>query len=222
MIADSLSISLFVDVYKGAGCNPISGKKKGGLKIHTKLPLGGTVPDLIHITEAACNDKSFLGQLEGEKGTIYVFDKGYVKYQKWKEWSKNGVYFVTRLNDNADYQVLEGKPNHISDNAEGGIVSDQIIQLNPSKEPLKARLIKYKDPVSGKALEFAPNMFAYSDSTIVLLYKYRWNIEILFKQLKQNFEWGYFHSDSLEGIKTQVWIALVANLLFTIIHKQCK
>ena len=214
MLVDSSTISLFVDVYKGAGRNPVTGKKKGGLKIHAKLPLGGSVPDLIHITEAACNDKSFLGQLEGEKGTIYVFDKGYVKYRKWKEWSDNGVYFVTRLNDNAEYQVLEGKTNHISDYADGGIISDQIIMLNPSKEPLKARLIIYKDPVT--------NMFDYNENTIILLYKYRWNIEILFKQLKQNFELGYFYSDSLEGIKTQVWIALIANLLFSVIHRQCK
>lgn len=222
MIVDSSTISLFVDVYKGAGRNPITGKKKGGLKIHSKLPLGGSVPDLIHITEAACNDKSFLGQLEGEKGTIYVFDKGYVKYRKWKEWSEKGIYFVTRLNDNAEYQVLEGEPNHISEYTIGGIISDQIISLNPSKEPLKARLIIYKDPVSGKVLEFVSNLFEHSDSTVILLYKYRWNIEVMFKQLKQNFELGYFYSDSMEGIKTQVWVALIANLLFSVIHKQCK
>jgi len=65
-------------------------------------------------------------------------------------------------------------------------------------------------------------MFDYNDQTIILLYKYRWNIEILFKQLKQNFELGYFYSDSSEGIKTQIWIALIANLLFSVIHRQCK
>ncbi|WP_130274749.1 transposase [Cecembia calidifontis] len=65
-------------------------------------------------------------------------------------------------------------------------------------------------------------MFEYREQTIVLLYKYRWNIEVLFKQLKQNFELSYFFSDSLEGIKTQVWITLIANLLFTVIHKQSK
>lgn len=219
---DSSTISLFVDVFKGAGRNPMMGTKKGGLKIHAKLPLGGFVPSLIHITEAACNDKYFLGQLEAEKGAIYVFDKGYVKYQKWLEWSEKGTNFVTRLNENAEYLVLEGHKNHISDYADGGVVADQIILLNPSKEPLKARLITYKDPVSGKVLEFVSNMFDYSHSTIILLYKYRWNIEILLKQLKQNFELGYFYSDSSEGIKTQVWIALIANLLFSVIHRQCK
>jgi len=222
MIVDSSTISLFVDIFKGAGRNPMTGPKKGGLKINAELPLGGFVPSLIHITEAACNDKSFLGQLKAEKGAIYVFDKGYVKYQKWKEWTEEGAYFVTRLNDNANYQVLEGQPNHISDYADGGVVADQIIMLNPAKEPLKARLIIYKDPVSGKVLEFVSNMFDCDDITVILLYKYRWNIEILFKQLKQNFELGYFYSDSLEGIKTQVWVALIANLLFSVIHRQCK
>ena len=222
VIFDSSTISLFVDVFRGAGRNPLTGKKKGGLKIHAKLPLGGFVPDLIHISEAACNDKSFLGQLPVEKGTIYVFDKGYVKYQTWQEWSENGVYFVTRLNDNADYQVLSGQPNHISEYANGGVISDQIILLNPSNTHLKARLIIYKDPVSGQVLEFVSNMFDHRDTTIILLYKYRWNIELLFKRLKQNFELGYFYSDSSEGIKTQVWIALIANLLFTVIHRQCK
>jgi hypothetical protein len=200
----------------------MTGTKRGGLKIHAKLPLGGFVPALIHITEAACNDKSFLGQLEAEKGAIFVFDKGYVKYQKWKEFTENGAFFVTRLNDNADYLVLEGEPNHVSEYASGGVVSDQIIMLNPSKDPLRARLIIYKDPVSGKVLEFVTNMFDYGDSTVILLYKYRWNIEILFKQLKQNFELEYFYSDSMEGIKTQVWIALIANLLFSVIHRQCR
>lgn len=221
-IFDSSTITLLVDVFKGAGRNPLTGKKKGGLKIHSKMPLGGFVPDLVHITEAACNDKSFLGQLESKKGAIYVFDKGYVNYEKWAEWTQQGIYYVTRLNENADYGILSGQPNHISEYAEGGIISDQLILLNPSKSALKARLIVYKDPQSGRVLKFVSNMIDYQDSTIILLYKYRWNIEVLFKRLKQNFELGYFFSDSMEGIKTQVWVALIANLLFSVIHRQCK
>lgn len=186
------------------------------------MPLGGFVPNLVHLTEAACSDKSFLGQLAVEKGGIYVFDKGYVNYKMWKEWSENEAYFVSRLNNNADYEVLVGQPNHISEYADGGIISDQIILLNPSKNALKARLIVYKDHLTGKIIKFVSNMFDYLDSTIILLYKYRWNIELLFKRLKQNFELGYFYSDSPEGIKTQVWVALIANLLFTVIHRQCK
>jgi len=221
-IFDSSTVSLFVEVFKGTGRNPLNGKKKGGLKIHTKLPLTGFVPNFINLTAAACNDKTFLGQLNPDSGAIYVFDKGYVNYEVWKRWTEQGVFFVTRLNDNADYEVLTGQPNHISDYANGGIISDQIIRLKGAEVSLEARLIVFKDPVTGKVLKFISNMFSYLDYTIIQLYKYRWAIEVLFKQIKQNFELGYFFSDSLEGIKTQVWVALIANLIFTIIHRQVK
>jgi hypothetical protein len=222
VIFDSSTISLFVEIFKGAGRNSLTGKKKGGLKIHTQLPLGGFVPDMVYITEAACSDKSFLGQLVTEKGAIYVFDKGYVNYKKWKEWSLAGAFFVTRLNENAVYEILSGEDNHPSDYADGGIISDQVILLDTNKSALKARLIVWKDFESGIVLEFISNMFDYQTQTIIQLYKYRWSIETWFKQLKQNFELGYFYSDSSEGIKTQIWIALIANLLFSVIHRQCK
>ncbi len=221
-VFDSSTVSLFVEVFKGAGRNPLNGKKKGGLKIHTKLPLSGFVPDFINLTSAACNDKTFLGQLNPAPGAIYVFDKGYVNYRVWKQWTEQGVFYVTRLNDNADYEVLSGQPNHISEYANGGIISDQIIRLKGAEDYVEARLIVYKDPVTGKALKFISNMFSYLDYTIIQLYKYRWVIEVLFKQIKQNFELEYFFSDSSEGIKTQVWVALIANLIFTVIHRQVK
>jgi hypothetical protein len=218
-VFDSSTITLFVDVFKGAGRNTLTGKKKGGLKIHTKMPMTGFVPDLIYITEAACNDKVFLGQLNPAVGTIYVYDKGYVNYQVWKRWTDQGVFYVTRLNENATYQVVEGEINHISEYADGGIISDQQIILEGG---LNARLITYKDYESGRILRFVSNMFAYKADTIIQLYKYRWNIEVIFKRLKQNFELCYFFSDSSEGIKSQVWVALIANLIFSVIHRQIK
>lgn len=216
---DASTVTLFGDVFKGAGRNTLNGKKKGGLKLHTKMPMTGFVPDLVHLSEAACNDKTFLGQLEVEKGAIYIFDKGYVNYPVWKEWTQRGVFYVTRLNENANYEVLVGQPEHISEYANGGIISDQRILL---KESLEARLVTFKDYTSGKVLQFVSNMFDYDAMTIVQLYKYRWNIEVLFKQLKQNFELCYFFSDSSEGIKTQIWIALIAQLIFSVIHRQIK
>jgi len=221
-VFDSSTVSLFVDVFKGAGRNSMNGKKKGGLKIHTKMSLSGFAPDFIDLTEAASNDKKFLGHLNPAPGTIYVFDKGYVNYTVWNQWTKRGAFYVTRLNDNADYEVLVGQPNHISQYAAGGIISDQIIRLNSKGTVLEARLIIYKDPVSGKVLKFISNMFNAQASTVIQIYKYRWSIEVLFKQLKQNFELRYFFSDSSEGIKTQIWIALIANLIFTVIHRQLK
>ena len=199
---DSSTITLFTDIFKGAGRNSLTGKKKGGIKVHTKMPLTGFVPDLVTLTQSACADKTFLpgesspkgclwhwiGQLKVEKGDIYIFDKGYAHYQVWKKWTE-GVFYITRLNENANYAVLSGQPNHVSEYANGGIISDQRILL---KGGLEARLVVFKDYMSGKVLRFVSNLFDYDVMTIVQLYKYRWNIEVLFKQLKQNFELCYF------------------------------
>lgn len=218
-LLDSSTLTLFKEVFRGAGRNSLTGVKKGGLKIHTKLPLGGVAPNLVHITEAACSDKVFLGQLPFQANTIYVFDKGYASYKKWETIDSQGAFWVTRINQNAKYEIVSTKIYDIVDYADSGIVSDSVIKL---KNGLKARLIVYKDPESGKVLKFVSNLFDYNALTIAQLYKYRWSIEVFFKRLKQNFQTDYFFSDSTNGIQTQVWIVLIANLLMSVIHHLTK
>lgn len=219
---DSSTVTLFTDVFKGAGRNPMNGKKKGGLKVHALLPLDNMVPELIWLTPASSNDKDFLGQLKAEQGAIYVFDKGYVNYGVYKKWTEHGAFYVTRLNENANYEVVSQIRADIHDFLAGGTILDQLVELKTDQGPLKARLVTYKDPLTGKVFRFLSNLFDFQSHTIVLLYKNRWEIEPFFKKIKQNFELGYFFSDSQEGIKTQVWMVLIANLIFTVIHKRIK
>jgi hypothetical protein len=221
---DATTITLFVDIFKAAGRPPLTGKQKGGLKVQAQMPLIGGVPDLIRISEASSNDKNFLGQLNPSAGTIYVFDKGYLSFFTYDRWTKDGVYYVTRLNENASYTVQESVVYDVEQYANGGIIRDEVIEfiLRGQENGLKARLLTYKDPLTGEVLQFFSNMFHHKPDTIPLLYKYRWNMEILFKRLKSNFELTYFYSDSPEGIKSQIWIVLIAHLLFSVIHKMVK
>jgi hypothetical protein len=222
---DSTTFTLFVDVLKGAGRNPEHGTKKGGVKAQTVLGLDSLVPEFIELGPAAKNDKDFLGQLIVKPGYLYVFDKGYVNYTVYRDWTKQGVSFVTRLNENASYVVLEDKKVEHFDLVTGqGVIADQMIQVKVKgdKTGLKLRLVTYKDPETGKVLKFLTNHFAYQAHTITLIYKNRWAIEPFFKQLKQNYQLGYFFSDSEHGIKTQIWIALIANLIFTLIYQRNK
>jgi len=221
-LVDSTTLSLFTDVFKGAGRNPISGKKKGGLKAHAVLPLDNMVPELVWLTAASTNDKDFLGQLNPEKGSIYVFDKGYVNYAIYKKWTDQGSFYVTRLNENAKYEVISELRQDAHSFLYAGTILDQLVTMKSDGKPLKARLVTYKDPLTGKLFRFVSNLFEFQSQTIVLLYKNRWEIEPFFKKIKQNFELGYFFSDSPEGIKTQVWIVLIANLIFSVIHKRIK
>jgi len=104
-----------------------------------------------------------------------------------------------------------------------GVLSDQFIELKvkDSATNLKLRLITYRSN-TGHILKFLTNHFSYKDYTIALIYKNRWSIKPFFKQLKQNYQLSYFFSDSREGIKSQIWIALIANLIFTVIYSRLK
>ena len=219
---DATTFSLFVDVFKGAGRTAEDGKKSGGIKAQTLISYDSLVPKFIQLGAAAKNDKDFLGQLEVEKGHTYVFDKGYVSYSKYQQWTNEGVFFVTRLNDNANYKTIESKPNKNKDS--WGVLSEETISIYvaASKSALKLRLITYKDPVKGKVLKFITNHYEYEADTIALIYKNRWAIEPFFKQLKQNFQLGRFFSDSQQGIQTQIWVAFIANLIFTVLYQQVK
>lgn len=222
---DSTTFTLFSSIFKGAGRTPLDGHKKGGIKAQTVLALDSLVPEYITLGPAAKNDKDFLGQLVTKAGFLYVFDKGYVNYKVYGKWSSHGVFFVTRINENASYEVLSNNPVDLLDVAHGvGVLKDQYIMLNihGSQEGLKLRMITYKDPESGKVLRFLSNHFDYEALTIALIYKNRWAIEPFFKQLKQNYQLNYFFSDSQQGIMSQIWIALIANLLFTIIFNRNK
>lgn len=221
-IFDSTTFTLFVDVFTGAGRNKIEGKKKGGIKAHVLLSLHSLIPEIVWMSAASKNDKDFLGQLKPLKGEIYVFDKGYVNYNYYYNWTEMGIFFVTRLNDNASYEVIEQKSILERDAEIDGVLRDQIISLKTDKATLKARLITFKSLTTGKTYTFVSNLFNVAATTIAKLYKNRWEIEPFFKQLKQNFELKGFYSDSKEGIKTQVWIAMIANLIFTVIHRQIK
>jgi hypothetical protein len=221
-IFDSTTFTLFVDIFTGAGRNKIEGKKKGGIKAHVLLSLHSLIPEIVWMSAASKNDKDFLGQLKPLKGEIYVFDKGYVNYNCYFSWTELGIFFVTRLNDNASYEIIDQKVILERDAEIDGVLKDEIISLKTEKGPLRARLVTFKSLTTGKTYTFLSNLFDVAATTIAKLYRNRWEIEPFFKQLKQNFELKGFYSDSKEGIKTQVWIAMIANLIFTVIHRQIK
>lgn len=221
-IFDSTTITLFKEILKGAGRNAINGHKKGGIKAFCKVNLDGRIPDFVCFKAASTNENTFLKVLKLEEGSISVFDKGFNRYRYFDEWTKNNRYFVTRLKDNAVYKLI--KENDTSNDPD--ILKDQIIELKYVEDKItrtvQLRLITHLDPENKQTIRFLTNLVTYKAITIKLLYKNRWMIEVLFKQLKQNFELKYFFSDSENGIKSQIWMTLILNLLFTVIHKTIK
>jgi hypothetical protein len=222
---------------KGVGRNPKGdGKKKGGLKVHMLTDVHAETPLFVKLSEAKMHDKGFLQYLKLPKNSLIVFDKAYIFYQQYGQWTLESVNFVCRLKDNAVYEVLGDalfetelrkdefgvyKTEHISvEYKETTVINTEDgskpVKIRQNKK-LYLRLVHYKDE-DGRHYRFITNNWSMSAEEVALAYKYRWSIEIIFKKLKQNFQLTYFYSDTENGIKTQVWCTLIAYLLLQVIQ----
>ena len=223
-IFDSTTISLFKDILKCVGRNPENGRKKGGIKVHTVINVDETVPRMVWFTEAAKNDHILLEKLKLDANTIYVFDKGYNDYKAFKLFSDTQTGFVTRIKDNAVYETIAN--NTIGEKIHSGVLEDQTIEVTVKEarveSKLKLRKIRFYDRVLKREFEFLTNLFEMRPDLVAAIYKLRWQIELLFKQLKQNFPLKYFLGDNENAIKIQIYCALIANLLMTVIQKSIK
>lgn len=221
-IFDSSTIRLFSDVMKGVGRNPKNeGKKKGGLKVHMLVDAHSDTPTFVKISEAKQHDKNFLQYLHLAPHSMIVFDRGYNHYLQFARWTEQQVNFVCRLKSNAVYEVVETPFIQVPQTEKStGVLKEERIHIkykeDKQEKTLCLRKVTYRD-AKNRVYEFISNNFSISHDEVALIYKLRWNIEQLFKKLKQNFQLHYFYSDTENGIKTQIWCTLIAQLLLHVL-----
>jgi putative transposase len=174
------------------------------------------------ITDGKTGDVEIGRTLQFVKGSIVVFDRGYVDYRWFKQLDNKGIFFVTRVRANAIWRVIE----HRAVDTRSSLTSDHTIELTgvkPQKLGLPPlRRIGYRDPETGKHYEFLTNNFRLSAKTIAEIYKQRWQIELFFKWIKQNLKIKSFVGHSKNAILTQIWIALCTYLLLAYIKFTAK
>jgi len=219
-IVDSTTISLFQEILRNVGCSPANGKRKGGVKVHTLMRSDQDVPCLIRYTAAVAHDSPFLKEINLPKGSILVFDRGYNDYGQYERFSAQGITWVTRKREYCVYRIKE-KLLVSPSQAKRGVRRDRLIVLGHhhhyAHRFINARLVDFTDPKSGKKFQFLTNNTTLAPATIAAIYQQRWQIETLFKRLKQNYPLRYFLGDNENAIKIQIWCALIADFLIKII-----
>jgi hypothetical protein len=182
---------------------------KGGIKTLTLLDHDGHIPAFVAVTDAKTHESRMSKNLELPKGSIIVFDRGFIDYSWFWRLGTRGVFFVTRLKKNAVYKLLERRPV----NRKTGVTSDHIIQVAGRENPLLLRRIGYRDQESGKRYTFLTNHFRLSAKTIAAIYRERWHIELFFKEIKQNLRIKSFVGNSENAVLIQLYTALTVYLL---------
>lgn len=223
-IIDSTTIRLFSDILRGVGRNPMDGsRKKGGIKVHTMMDAFSGIAEYMHITSARVHDRKFLYQLQLTKNSFLVFDKAYNHYKQFAKWTSEQVWFVTRMKSNAVFHVTKTLQDNTKKKNPKGVLKEQYVTVgykeNNLESRLKLRRIIFKAE-DRKEYVFITNNFSLKATEIANIYKYRWMIELLFKQIKQNFPLRYFWGDNENAIKMQVYMVLIAQLLMVVIRKK--
>jgi hypothetical protein len=191
---------------------------KGAVKLHLLLDHDGYLPVYAHLSEGNVHELRVAKSLHFPKGSVVVMDRAYVDYRQFARWTKAGIFFVTRLKENANYWDFEDWPVPKNSN----VLKDQLIRLNPitagapCREDL--RLVTVWDERNQCEVRLLTNQMHFGASTIAAIYRERWQIELFFKALKQNLKIKTFVGTSANAVRIQIWTALIAILLLKILQ----
>ena len=213
---DATTIDLCLSVFPWAYFR----QHKAAVKLHTLLDLRGNIPTFIHISDGKLHDVNVLDLLIPEAGAFYVMDRGYLDFARLYSLNLNAAFFVTRAKSNMQHRRLYSHPV----DKDTGLRCDQTIVLtgfySAKHYPDKLRRIKYHDIQTNKTLVFLTNNFTLPALTICDLYRYRWQVELFFKWIKQHLRIKTFFGTSENAVKTQIWIAVSVYVLVAIIKKR--
>jgi IS4 transposase len=208
-IIDSSTLPLNLNNHKWAEFR----KTKSGIKLHLRLVFlekGCSYPDKAVLTNAVEHDRGQLEVFIDDKECMYVFDRGYLDYERFDRMTDDGFFFVSRLKKNAVKRVLAT----FTVAEQSSALSDEMILLGTTQNRAENafRLIKVLDS-KGNELHLITNRFDVSAEEIAELYKARWAIELFFKWLKQHLNIKKFYGQSEQAVHNQVYIAMIVYCL---------
>lgn len=213
---DSTTIDLCLKLFPWADFR----STKAGIKAHTVIDLRGSIPVMLTITTGKVSDVGLLDSLTLPEGSVVVLDRGYVDFARLYRLVQRECSFVVRAKGNLSFNCIQVHPN----DDKAGVWSDQTIMLTGERSkkgyPEPLRRVRYYDAVSCLELVFLTNRLDLPALTIAAIYKQRWQIELFFKWLKQNLNVKHFFGNSLNAVRSQIWIAVCTYLMALIAHKE--
>jgi putative transposase len=189
-----------------------------GMKLHVVYDPLADVPTCVEITPANVNDVEIGGQVAIEAGTTYVFDKGYCRFDWWQKINDCGAFFVTRPKVNMRLRAIRHRPLHKRKGDGFKVLADDEVVLaskGNARLPIPLRRIKIRRQ-NGGVITLITNNLERTAIEIAALYKSRWQIELLFRWIKQHLDIRKFLGVTDNAVRLQVLAAMIAYLLLRI------
>lgn len=215
---DTTTIDLSLKVFPWAHFQ----KTKAAVKMHTQIDLRGNIPSFIHVSDGKLHEVNVLDLITPEAGSFTIMDRGFLDFARLYRLTQAGAFFVIRPKSNTLFKRVYSRPIDKTT----GLRCDQTIRLTGMKSqndyPQYLRYIVFYDEKTDKRLGFFTNNFEVDPLTIAQLYKYRWQVELFFKWIKQHLRIKAFFGVNENAVKTQIWIAIAVYVLVAIVKKRLR
>jgi hypothetical protein len=219
-LLDATTISLCLSLFDWAKYKT----KKGAVKMHTLLDYDGHLPAYVNITDGKTADNKGACDIPLLKGSVIVADRFYNDFSLLNVWDSNEVYFVVRHKDNIQFVTIEEK--ELPENRHQHVLKDEIIELTGTasykKYPKRLRRVALWDDKNQQTIEVITNQMSWTANTITELYKARWEVEIFFRDIKQQLHIKSFIGTSQNAVMIQIWTALITILILKALKTQAK
>jgi len=219
-LLDATTISLCLSLFDWAKYKT----KKGAVKMHTLLDYDGHLPAYVNITDGKTADNKGAYDIPLYKGSVIVADRFYNDFSLLNVWDSNGVYFVVRHKDNIKFETL--KELELPESKHQHVLKDELIGLTGSKTkekyPKNLRRVAFWDDKNQQTIEIITNQMSWTANTITELYKARWQVEIFFRDIKQQLHIKSFIGTSQNAVMIQIWTALITILILKALKTQAK
>ena len=189
-----------------------------GMKMHVVYDPLADVPMCVEVTPANINDVEIGRQVAIKPGATYVFDKGYCRFDWWRKINDCGAFFVTRPKTNMRLRARKHRSLRKRKGDEFEVIADDEVILTSkgdSQLPIPLRRVKIRREKGG-VITLVTNDLARTAVEIAALYKSRWQIELLFRWIKQHLDIRKFLGTNDNAIRLQVLAAMIAYLLLRI------
>ena len=219
-LLDATTISLCLSLFDWAKYKT----KKGAVKMHTLLDYNGHLPAYVNITDGKTADNKGAYDIPLLNGSVIVADRFYNDFSLLNVWNSSGVYFVVRHKDNIKFRTV--KELELPEERHQHVLKDEIIELTgiktKQKYPKKLRRVALWDEKNQQTIEVITNQMSWTANTITELYKARWEVEIFFRDIKQQLHIKSFIGTSHNAVMIQIWTALITILILKALKTQAK